>query len=570
MFATIRNRMILIAVLVIGSIIALIPRTVTVRERSATGAMQDVQVKRVPLKRGLDLQGGMHLGLELDQSTQVSADVSRDIDLALTVLRKRIDEFGVTEPVIQKVGSSRIVVELAGIKDPERAKGIVQQNAFLEFRMTDKTGALDAALPAMDRVLAQLGVKPAAGAPAAPKGIDALLGGDTTKKLPTDSATLADTSAKGAVAAKGDTAKPAADTVKAGGPILQALIISGASAGASAPGTYLVPEASVARVDSLLRLPEVQRVIPRGIELKWDQSATGGLEPMRALYALEAKPILTGTSLVNATPQIDPSSNKPIVVFDLDRAGGRRFGQETSRHIGDFMAIVLDGKVQGAPPVINSRIDRRGQIELSGRTIAEAQDLALTLKAGALPFTLKIVEERTVGASLGEDSVKGGIIAGLVGTLFVILIMVGYYRMSGALAVLALALYILFTLASLSMIDATLTLPGLAGIVLSVGIAVDANVLIFERIREELIAGRTVRVAVEEGFRHAMPAIIDSNVSTVLTAAFLFQFGTGPVKGFAVTLIMGIIASMITAIFVTKTFFLVWLDRKPHATTLSI
>lgn len=564
MFATIRNRLILIAVLVIGSIIALIPRTVTVRERSATGAMQDVQVKRVPLKRGLDLQGGMHLGLELDQSTQVSADVSRDIDLALTVLRKRIDEFGVTEPVIQKVGSSRIVVELAGIKDPERAKGIVQQNAFLEFRMTDKTGALDAALPAMDRVLAQLGVKPAAGAPAAPKGIDALLGGDTTKKLPTDSATKADSSAKG------DTAKVAADTGKVGGPILQALIVSGASAGAAAPGTYLVPEASVARVDSLLHLPEVQRVIPRGIELKWDQSATGGLEPMRALYALEAKPILTGTSLVNATPQIDPSSNKPIVVFDLDRAGGRRFGQETSRHIGDFMAIVLDGKVQGAPPVINSRIDRRGQIELSGRTIAEAQDLALTLKAGALPFTLKIVEERTVGASLGEDSVRGGIVAGLVGTLLVILIMVGIYRMSGALAVLALALYILFTLASLSMIDATLTLPGLAGIVLSVGIAVDANVLIFERIREELIAGRTVRVAVEEGFRHAMPAIIDSNVSTVLTAAFLFQFGTGPVKGFAVTLIMGIIASMITAIFVTKTFFLVWLDRKPHATTLSI
>jgi|CXWL01.1.fsa_nt_gi preprotein translocase subunit SecD len=558
MFATIRNRLILIAVLVIGSIIALIPRTVTVRERSATGAMQDVQVKRVPLKRGLDLQGGMHLGLELDQSTQVSADVSKDIDLALTVLRKRIDEFGVTEPVIQKVGSSRIVVELAGIKDPERAKGIVQQNAFLEFRMTDKTGAFEAALPAMDRVLAQLGVKPAAGAPTAAKGIDALLSGDTTKKLPADSA------------AKADSGAVAADTVKAGGPILQALIISGASAGAAAPGTFLVPEASVARVDSLLHLPEVQRVIPRGIELKWDQSATGGLEPMRALYALEAKSILTGTSLVNATPQIDPTSNKPIVVFDLDRAGGRRFGQETSRHIGDFMAIVLDGKVQGAPPVINSRIDRRGQIELSGRTIAEAQDLALTLKAGALPFTLKIVEERTVGASLGEDSVRGGIVAGLVGTLFVILIMVGYYRMSGALAVLALALYILFTLASLSMIDATLTLPGLAGIVLSVGIAVDANVLIFERIREELIAGRTVRVAVEEGFRHAMPAIIDSNVSTVLTAAFLFQFGTGPVKGFAVTLIMGIIASMITAIFVTKTFFLVWLDRKPHATTLSI
>jgi preprotein translocase subunit SecD len=516
-----------------------------------------VQVKRVLLKRAWT-SGRMHLS-RADQSTQVSADVSGH-DLALTVLRKRIDEFGVTEPVIQKVGSSRIVVELAGIKDPERAKGIVQQNAFLEFRMTDKTGALDAALPAMDRVLAQLGVKPAAGAPTAAKGIDALLAGDSGTKLTADSGAKADSAVVSPLVG---------DTTKAGGPILQALIISGASAGATAPGTYLVPEASVARVDSLLRIPEVQRVLPRGIELKWDQSATGGLEPMRALYALETKPILTGTSLVNATPQIDPTSTSRSW-FRPRPAGGRRFGQETSRHIGDFMAIVLDGKVQGAPPVINSRIDRRGQIELSGRTIAEAQDLALTLKAGALPFTLKIVEERTVGASLGEDSVKGGIVAGLVGTLFVILIMVGYYRMSGALAVLALALYILFTLAALSMIDATLTLPGLAGIVLSVGIAVDANVLIFERIREELIAGRTVRVAVEEGFRHAMPAIIDSNVSTVLTAAFLFQFGTGPVKGFAVTLIMGIIASMITAIFVTKTFFLVWLDRKPHATTLSI
>ncbi len=549
MFATIRNRAILIAVLVIGSIIALIPRTVKLRERSATGVMQDVQVKRVPLKRGLDLQGGMHLGLELDQSQQVSSDVARDIDLALDVLRKRIDEFGVTEPVIQKVGSERIVVELAGVKDPARAKAIVQQNAFLEFRMTDKTGALESALAGMDRVLAQLGVKPT-GAPAASKGIAAILGGDSAAKSGADST--------------------GADSTARSGPILAALIQPGSTVGITIPGAYVVAEADYARVDSLLRLPEVRRILPRGIETKWDQNATGGLQSTRMLYAVEEKPIVTGTSLVNATAQIDQMTNRPIVVFDLDRAGGRRFGQETSRHVGDYMAIVLDGKVQGIPPVIQSRIDRRGQIELSGRTILEAQDLALTLKAGALPFTLKIVEEYQVGASLGEDSISGGIKAGLVGTLMVILIMIGYYRMAGVLAVLALFLYLLFTLAGLSLVDATLTLPGLGGIVLSIGIAVDANVLIFERIREELIAGRTVRVAVEEGFRHAMSAIIDSNVSTVLTAAFLFQFGTGPVKGFAVTLIMGIIASMITAVFVTKTLFLVWLERKPTATTLSI
>jgi preprotein translocase subunit SecD len=235
------------------------------------------------------------------------------------------------------------------------------------------------------------------------------------------------------------------------------------------------------------------------------------------------------------------------------------------------MAIILDGKVQGFPPVINSRIDRQGQIELGGRTLQEAQDLALTLNAGALPVPLKIVEDRQVQASLGTDAIRSGVTATIVGTALVILIMIGYYRLAGVLAVAALMLYILFTLAGLAAFGATLTLPGLAGLVLSIGIAVDANVLIFERIREELLHGKAVATSVDEGFKHAMSAIIDSNVSTVLTALFLFQFGTGPVKGFAVTLIMGIAASMVTAIFVTKTFFLLWLERKdPQATTLSI
>jgi preprotein translocase subunit SecD len=226
--------------------------------------------------------------------------------------------------------------------------------------------------------------------------------------------------------------------------------------------------------------------------------------------------------------------------------------------------------VQGRPPVIQSRIGRNGQITLSGRTLQEAQDLALTLKAGALPIPLRIVEERQVGPSLGSDAIRSGITSGIIGTIFVVLVMVLYYRVAGALAIAALTLYLLFTLGGLAMLDATLTLPGLAGLVLSIGIAVDANVLIFERIREELAAGKTVRLAVDEGFKHAMSAIIDSNVTTMLTALFLFQFGTGPVKGFAVTLILGIAASMISAIFVTRTLFLIWLDRKPTMATLSI
>ena len=567
---SIRNRILVILALVALSVFYLVPRTITIRQRDPdTGVMHDRQEKRVPLKLGLDLQGGMHLALELDQSKQVSADPKRDLDLALTVLRKRIDEFGVTEPLVQKVGNERIVVELAGITEPGRAKAIVQRSAFLEFRITDETSALEKALPAMDRALRRLGIRGAdtAGRPSA---VAQLLGGDSAGR-----AAAADTgkAAAGGTGAGKDSARraPAADTGAVAGGVLAGLIQSGAAAGVSAPGAYMVPETAYPRVDSLLSIPEVARQLPRNVALRWAATPTSvGVQSFRFLYVLEGKPIITGANLVDAQAQIDPLTNGPVVTFQLDYSGGRVFGNETGRHIGDFMAIVLDGRVQGPPPVIQSRISRNGQITLSGRTLQEAQDLALTLKAGALPIPLKIVEERQVGPTLGQDAIRSGIISGIVGTLFVVLVMTLYYRGAGALAVAALSLYILFTLGGLAMLDATLTLPGLAGLVLSVGIAVDANVLIFERIREELAAGKTVRLAVDEGFRHAMSAIIDSNVTTVLTGLFLFQFGTGPVKGFAVTLILGIAASMITAIFVTRTFFLIWLDRKPAMATLSI
>lgn len=506
----------------------------------------------------------MHLALELDQSKQVSADPKKDLDLALTVLRKRIDEFGVEEPLVQKVGDNRIVVELAGITDPARAKGIVQRSAFLEFKISDKTGALDKAIPAMDRTLRNLGIK-GAPEPTKPSAVEQLLGGDSVAKK--------DTAAKGTkktvapAAKKADTASKSTDTTSVPGGVLAGLI----QGSGGVPGEYGVSETAYPRVDSLLSIPAVARQLPRGITLRWSAAPTSvGVQPIRYLYALEEKSIVTGSNLVNAQAQLDPLTNGPIVTFELDRAGGRKFGEETGKHVGDYMAILLDGKVQGRPPVIQSRIERNGQITLGGKTLQEAQDLALTLKAGALPIPLKIVEERQVGASLGSDSIHKGITAGIVGTVLVILIMVIFYRLSGVLAVVALGLYILFTLGALSMVNATLTLPGLAGIVLSIGIAVDANVLIFERIREELLHGKTVRLAIDEGFRHAMNAIVDSNVSTVLTALFLFQFGTGPVKGFAVTLILGIIASMITAVFVTRTFFMIWLQRRPALSTLSI
>jgi preprotein translocase subunit SecD len=564
---SLRNRLLVTLALIALSVFYLVPRDITIRERDlASGTIRDTVVKRVPLKLGLDLQGGMHLALELDQSKQVSSDPKRDLDLALTVLRKRVDEFGVSEPVTQMVGDDRIVVELPGIDDPARAKAIVQRSAFLEFRITNETNALEKAIPAMDRVLRGLGIRGPAPPAGKPSAVEQLLGGDSaSKKAGADSASRTGS----ADSAAGDTAGVA--PADAGGGVLAGLIQPSGAAGGAAPGEYMVPETAYPRVDSLLSVAAVARQLPRGVTLRWAATPTsGGVESYRFLYALVDRAIITGSKMEDAPAQIDPLTNGPIVTFQLDRRGGRTFGDETGRHVGDYMAIILDGRVQGRPPVIQSRIGRNGRITLSGRTLQEAQDLALTLKAGALPIPLRIVEERQVGPSLGSDSIRSGIISGIIGTVFVVLIMVLYYRVAGALAIAALALYLLFTLGGLAMLDATLTLPGLAGLVLSIGIAVDANVLIFERIREELAAGKTVRLAVDEGFKHAMSAIIDSNVTTVLTALFLFQFGTGPVKGFAVTLILGTAASMVTAIFVTRTLFLIWLDRKPTMATLSI
>ena len=541
-----RTRIGITTVMILTAVIALIPRDAKVRERGADGLMRDTVLKQVPLKLGLDLQGGMHLGLELDQSKRVSADPVRDIDLALTVLRKRIDEFGVTEPLIQKQGDDRIVVELAGISDPGRAKSIVQKSAFLEFRITDRSQALDKALPAMDRALARLGIRGVAG--------DQAVGNPLTGLLQADSA------------APADSAQPVL------GGALSTLIQNASSAGYElAPGEYLVEDGAVARADSLLNVPDVRALFPRRYEFRWAAAPVSvGAKSYRSLYVLEDRPIVTGSNLVDAKEEIDPLTSGPIVTFELDRKGAREFGEGTSKNVGNFMAIVLDDRVQGRPPVINERIERRGQITMSGKSFQEARDLALTLRAGALPIPLKVVEERQVGASLGQDSIRQGFTAGLVGTVIVVLIMIGYYRVAGMLAVCALAIYILLTLGGLAMLGATLTLPGLAGIVVSIGLAVDANVLIFERIREELALGKSVRLAMDEGFRRAMNAIVDSNVCAIVTALLLYQFGTGPVKGFAVTLTLGTLASMVTAIFITRTFFMIWLQRRPSMTTLSI
>ncbi len=576
MLDSIRSRLIAIAILVALSVWALWPRQVTTRVRGPDGRMRDSTVRQLNIKRGLDLQGGIHLALELDESRGQVPNRSDAIDRALKVIRTRIDEFGVAEPLVQKQGASRIVVEVAGITDPARAKEIVQRSAFLEFQMTDKENLFRQALPGMDRALAAAGVSEAsvgrqmadsaARAAAAPSSaVEDILSGARPPVADTGKAARHDTTRarRDSAAARRDTARDTSALL--GGP-LSPLLFSGSMA-----GQYLVAEEKVPIVQAMVERAELQRLLPRGIVLRWGaEPLSRGARAFRPVYALQERPIITGEYLIDAKARIDPLMNQAIVVFQLSRRGGRIFERETGKRVGDYMAIVLDGQVQSQPPVLRSQIGANGQIELGNASLRDAEDLALVLRAGALPAPLQIVEERTIGPSLGADSIRKGVLAGAVGVALVILIVIGYYRLSGALAVAALGLYVLFTLGGLAALGATLTLPGIAGFALSITIAVDANVLIFERIREELEVGKSIRLAVDAGFKMAMNAIVDSNVAMVLTAWLLFQFGTGPVKGFAVMLILGVAASMVTAIFVTRTLFMMLLARRQQLQTLSI
>ena len=441
------------------SIFFLVPRNVTQREYDpATGRMHDTVERRVPIKLGLDLRGGIHMALEVDRSKQANVDCADAIRRAQRVVRTRIDEFGTSEPVVQVVGDCRLIVELPGISDPARAKAIVQRSAFLEFRLTDSKDDFRRALPAMDAALRRAGVTSGKA-----QSSDVIAG------------LLRDT-----------TGKAVADSAIGGDAPLSSLLSAG-----QIPGEVIVAESNVASVERLITRPEVQRLMPRGLELRWGSHVVGeGRDTYRALHALSNRAIVTGEELQKAIAARDPMTNAAEVQFELTKVGGRAFGTATSRNVGNHLAILLDGRVQGQPAVITSRIDSNGRIEMKGKSFEEANDLALVLRAGSLPAPLEVVDERTLGPSLGQDSIRDGVRASLLAVGFVLLVMGVYYGVSGLLAVAALGLYLLYCLGGLAAFGFTLTLPGLAGFALSIGMAVDANVLIFERIREEMDRGK--------------------------------------------------------------------------------
>ena len=527
------------------------------------------------LKQGLDLQGGMHLVLEIDDPDGTLTDERRAdaIDRAERIIRNRIDEFGVEEPLIQKVGSDRLIVELAGLDDEGRAKEIINQQAYLEWKLVLETNEVDQALERLDRaVVAAIGEEGLREMGRATEvtespSIEQLLFSD-----PSDSVGTADSVVAGAADAATEVADAEAGTQDGVEPEEEELNLRPFTGllNRGEAGTYMVDAADVETATNFMALAEFQRALPRDISLQWGwDSIPQGARFYRELYVLEEDPFLTGDQLEDATANRDQQFNQPQVLFELNRQGGRRFQQLTGAHIGDRIAIVLDGEVVSAP-VVRDRIGARGSIDLGSADISEATDLALVLRAGALPAPLRIMEERIVGPSLGQDSIDQGRIAGIVGVIAVISVMLLYYKVAGLLAILALGIYLLLVLGGLAAFNATLTLPGIAGLILSIGMAVDANVLIFERIREELAARRAPRTAVDEGFGNALSAIVDANITTLITGLILFQFGTGPVRGFAVTLCIGIVASFFSALYVTRSLFLIYLSRKRGSDPISI
>ncbi|MGH7725683.1 MAG: protein translocase subunit SecD [Candidatus Eiseniibacteriota bacterium] len=492
-----------------------LPRTERLSPAKDTRAAK-LREKAIPL--GLDLQGGMHLVMEVDRSKLPPEEAREAVDRAMEVIRNRIDQFGVAEPLIQKQGEDRIVIQLPGLSDRERAKDLIGKTALLKFQLVRTPDEAAAVFNRLDQTLA----------------------------------------------ARARMGQIQVDTATAARP-LTSYFLDAFGGGA------FIASTDVERIQSYLTPALTDTIVPAETQLLWSDEQGYSGRTGRWLYVLKRTPEMTGGSVSTASAQIGLEQNDPGgwgVSMKMAGKGQSDFARVTAANVGRQLAIVLDDAVRSAPS-IRERIPG-GTASITGSFDAKAaKDLEIVLKAGALPAPVRIVEERSVGPSLGQDSIDAGFKASWIATLLVIAFIVLYYRGSGVIAVAALILNIVLLFAGLAGFGATLTLPGIAGIVLTVGMALDTNVLIFERIREELRHGKSIAKAIEQGYDRAFRTILDAHVTTLISAAFLFQFGTGPIKGFAVTLSIGLIANMFTAVFFTRLIYEMITHRR-SLTRLSI
>jgi preprotein translocase subunit SecD len=443
-------------------------------------------------------------------------DTEDAVTRALEIIRNRVDQYGVSEPTIQRQGSRRIIVELPGIAREEEAKQLLQGTALLEFRLLREPDFTISVMQKIDDALAKtIGVFP-----------------DTTED---QSLSNPDTSL---VASETDTS--VVDTLgeeqlteeefKQQHPFFAVALLD--PQGRSADAYVRADEKN--KLLLMLSRPEVQKVLPNNVEFVFSAKAIGQQEAQDVyiMYLMNKEPELTGGVVTDALATIDPNSSAPIVSMTMNSEGATDWARITGANVGKRIAIMLDGVVFSAPSVRNKITGGRSQIE-GMANMEEAKLLEIVLKAGALPAPVDIIEERTVGPSLGEDSINKGFSSVLIGYILVGIFMIIYYMRAGTVAAATLVFSILFILGVLAGFKATLTLPGIAGIILTIGMAVDANVLIFERIREELSTGKTAKASVDSGYARAYSAIIDSNITTFFTGIILYQFGTGPIQGFA-------------------------------------
>lgn len=525
----------------------------TLQERDP-GELLKLQQKAIRL--GLDLQGGIHVVLrvkmeELDQGQRENA-VSR----AMAVIRSRIDGLGVAEPTIQKQGNDRIIVDLPGYTDASRAEELIGQMAVLEFKLLENNANANLLLSRIDTAIYNYELAQGEVGGETP---------DTTAEVAPEKAQDSSSDTVDVLSEMmGDTAKDTSDfgfdedfgTEEDTRPFTSRLLdnILTNRNGEAYPG-YIVAKTNRPKLEKWLNLPEVQAVIPIDVQWSWStRPVIRNSTEVYELYLLKRKVQFVGKYLTNINVGTD-QYGKPEVRFKINAEGSNRFAQLTGANINKPLAIVLDGKVESAA-FINSKIRGSGSITMgSTATLQDARNLEIVLEAGSLPAPVEFIEKNIVGASLGADSIHKGFYASILGLILVLLYIGVYYRLSGVIADVGLLFNIFFLLSVMAALGATLTMPGIAGIILTIGISVDANVLIFERIREELRTGKTVRASIDAGYQRAFVAIFDSHVTTLITAGALFIFGSGPIKGFAVTLFWGVTISLYTAYVITRSIF---------------
>lgn len=494
----------------------------------------DLMAKKLS-ERGIRLS--RYFGTIRDDDGQILSSLNDNaedaVNRAVEIIRNRVDQYGVSEPSIQRQGSRRIIVELPGVAREEEAKKLLQGTALLEFRIVRDADFTFPIMQKIDEVLAG-------------KVLDfdtaTVKSDDKTSTTPTDTSI-----------ASSDTTTPegelSEEEFRKQHPFFSIALLDPQGKSADA---YVKAE-DRNKLELLLNRPDIQKVIPNNVEFRFNArpQKDGSGNDFYIMYLVNKEPELTGGVITDAMANIDPNTSAPIVTMTMNSEGATEWARITGANVNKRIAIMLDGAIFSAPVVKGKIPGGRSQIE-GMADLNEAKLLEIVLKAGALPAPVDIIEERSVGPSLGEDSINKGLLSVILGYALVGIFMIIYYQRVGTIAAAALTFTILFILGVLAGFNATLTLPGIAGIILTIGMAVDANVLIFERIREEMATGKTIRASIESGYSRAYSAIIDSNITTFITGIILYQFGTGPIQGFALTLMIGIAASLFSALVIAR------------------